>query len=348
MKDNVIYYPYTHVPNNSSWFNQIVLYWDDVYSINPHGKSFKPYMQKLIDYKLVKAINLPSDIDTSIDYDNFLEYVDNPKYPVPHDINLVNWDNAEKLFHQKFDENELIAKGLIERGLAKKHHIDYKIEPYTANLYMLFLAGVIGKNKEYEATPITNTQSKLSYNDPSSHLRKNSSINKNHYTILEDIFPVPCAKEVIKTESISKFKNKNYELLSNFRKYVESGIIKIENTKNPDKRKDKEERFKIESELIKKDISEKMKANEWKNIIRKNWWMFGLHTAILGISFITKDTSGYELLHASELAGESILKSINKIKKDKKLRQNPLAYAVVASKNFTLKDCNPSTSSVSW
>lgn len=348
MKDNVIYYPYTHVPYNSRWFNQIVLYWDDVYSINPHGKGFKPYMKELIDYELVNPINLPGDMDTYIDYDNFLDYVDNPGYPVPHDVKLVNWNNAQKLFHQKFDKNESIAKGLIDRGLAKKSDLDYKVEPYTANLYMLFLAGVIGKNKEYDATPITDTQSKLSYSDPSSHHGKKPTINKKHYTILEDIFPVPCGQAGIKTKSIYKFKKDNHELLSNFRKYVERGIRKIENTKNPEKRKDKENRFKIESELIKKDISEKMEANEWKNIIRSNWWMFGLHTAILGISLITKDTSGSILEHASALAGESLLTSINKIKKDKKLRQNPLAYAVVASKNFKLKDCNPSTSSVIW
>lgn len=347
MKDNVIYYPYTHVPYNSRWFNQIVLYWDDVYSINPHGKGFKPYMEKLIKYELVNPIYLPGDADTYIDYNNFLEYVDNPDYPVPHDAKLINWDNAQKLFHQKFDMNESIAKGLIDRGLAKKYDLDYRVEPHTANLYMLFLAGVIGKNKEYDAIPITNTQSRLSYNDPSIPLGK-STINKKYYTILEDIFPVPCGQAGIKTESIYNFKKNNYELLSDFRKYVEKKIGEIENTKNPEKRKDKEICFKIESELIKKDISEKMKANEWKNVIRSNLWMFGFHTALMGKSLITKGMNDSILEHALLLAGESLKISYNKIKTDKMLRQNPLAYAVVASRNFKLKDCKPSTSSVIW
>ncbi|GAH86528.1 unnamed protein product, partial [marine sediment metagenome] len=158
MANKVIYFPYIRVPQNE-WFTRVLLYWDKVGSIVPHDYIYNPdhlgkYMQELIKAELVKQI-IPMNYIHSIPRfkEAFIELIDRNQI-INHAHKITKESNETFLIHiEKLDN---IAGELCDRGLAEPVNYPwYNVEKVTANLFMAYLAAVLGELSEIDMAPIT-------------------------------------------------------------------------------------------------------------------------------------------------------------------------------------------------
>ena len=155
---NVIYFPYIRVPQDE-WFTRVLLYWDKIGSIVPMDYVDDPsklgkYMYNLVQEGLVKQI-IPHQYVHDIPNftEAFLQYVDNPNYPVLQGVIERKRVPTIPVHMEKLGP---IGDELCQRGLARQQDWRwYNIEDYTANQFMAYLAASLGKIPEIESEPIT-------------------------------------------------------------------------------------------------------------------------------------------------------------------------------------------------
>ena len=169
MERNAIYFPYMSVPKNR-WFTQLLLYWDQVHSIIPRQYADQPsslnsYMESLIDTKLVNPLKPGKYIHRIPRFtEAFLEYIDALKRPASKDPHLIEKVDTYELHVEKMGD---IPEGLCERGLARRIDYDrYEVERSTADQFMAYLAGSLGRLPEIRSDPVTDERINLNSFDP--------------------------------------------------------------------------------------------------------------------------------------------------------------------------------------
>jgi hypothetical protein len=336
MKSNVIYYPYMRMPNDE-WFSQVALYWDKLYTMTTsyHSNSWKfpgTYEEKLVRSKLVETINIKEHLGERDKLEKFLEYVDSPDYPIPHDKN--KWEASERMFHEKMEWDSEIFRGLRERGLVSERAIDgwYEVEAYTAKQYMAYLAAAIGEDREINANAITDRQANLE-SFIESNEQKNAPEKKTIQVsniVLNKILPSPGGRA--DPELIARFKKNNQEELFNFREHLQHQIRQIAAIDDHEDQKDSIEYLIKEEQTNINELEEKMKANGWRNIIRNNWKT--LSVPLVGVA-LSPFTGGLSLL--STLYGYGAFTVDEHFKKKNKselFRKDKHFYLVSAKHEF--------------
>ena len=185
-------------------------------------------MDKLINNELLEKKDVREGFVNNKNYESFLEYIDGPDSPVSHelqDLDKINWENAITIFNEKMVHNPEIEKGLYERGLLRRQDGDYKVESTTAKLCMAYLAGVIGENKEVNATPITNSELNFPSFTSSTFQKDPNPIYKIHRNLLDSMLPAPL--KPVTPENIAKFKYRYNDQLTTFRNNLETKIEHI-------------------------------------------------------------------------------------------------------------------------
>ena len=342
MKSNVIYYPDLRMPK-SEWFSQVALYWDKLYTMTTsyHRSEWiipNSYEEKLVKSNLVETIDIQEHLGERDKLEKFLEYVDHPDYPIPHDKN--KWEASEKMFYEKMEYDSEILRGLRERGLVSERAINgwYEVESYTAKQYMAYLAAAIGEDSEINANAITDRQVNLkSYIETNE--QKNSPEKKTIQVsniVLNKILPSPGGN--VDPELIARFKKNNQEELSNFREYLQHQIRHIAEMKDPENQKDSIEYLIKEEQSNIKELEEKMKANGWRNVILNN--LTTLVVSILPLA-ATLSSPTTELVKEASLlftVMQNGLKGIDnytqKKKIDKFLKEDKHFYLVSAKQEF--------------
>ena len=209
MNRNVIYYPYIRVPQNE-WFTRVLLYWDQVFSVVPMDYASNPstlgeYMDDLIQEDLVIPIVPGQYIHEIPNFTKaFLDYVDSPNYPVTQ---LINNRRRLKTFDVAMEKLDNIGEELIKRGLARKYYGCYRIEAYTANQFMAYLAAILGKTPDIQSKPITDTKQNLVSFAPHTGGKLYQDIDETRTIILKDILPAPSG--YINPIELANFKKDN-------------------------------------------------------------------------------------------------------------------------------------------
>jgi len=332
-KRNVIYFPYMRVPENE-WFTRVLLYWDNIYTIVPQeaeSNIMRGHMLGLGTEGLIKTINPEAYIGKISQFSEaFLDLVDSPEYPLPSDPHLRRAMPTTLIHTDKMGLGVIDKLG--QRGLAEwrveNDLIWAKVEFHTADLYMAYLAAKLGQLPEFRSAPITDQGRSLALFAPKDQQKKDwdREFDDMRTVVLNNVLPAPSGG--IDPGKIAGFKRENATLLSRFRNKVESALIDAAQIDDSELRKREIENFILQAEDDVRDLSEAMKAKNWKNITTGRLLAYsvaglGIASSILGGSLI-----------GAVIAALSLGKTFNEVRKDSKatdiLKSNYAAYAVVA------------------
>lgn len=334
VKNNLLYYPYINLPENT-WLTRMLLYYDQVGTITPpiyrrYPNKFMPYTLDLIKENLVVQV-FPSEYVYGIEgfAESFEEYIeslgedlifrrrafrkqDNPFRP-----------NRVKIHVSKM---EPLCDYLVRNRLAQKADNQwYDVEDSTALDFMSYLAAMIGKVDEAGFIPITDEVFPLNrlVKSISSDASLEDKTGKIRTQLLDDLFPAP-AKQV-KAIDILRFKERHGDKLSAFRNHIESTIIDILNITDNDLRK---RRIALSIQKAKEDIEEiidTMREHGWVTIACANFYALLSEIPVIGVPLkITQKVY--------KAATDSYSTRVNMVK------ETPLLYAAVARKELLLKN----------
>jgi len=329
MKKNVIYFPYIRVPQNE-WFTRVLLYWDKIYSIVPIEFANKPsklgrYMYNLVQEDLVKLITPHQYIYKIPNFNEaFLEYVDNPKYPVKQgEINKKGVETSSV----HIEKMGPIGDELCKRGLSIREDWQwYSIESFTANQFMAYLAASLGQLSEIKSDPITDNNQNLVSFKP--HYLKDEKIfeaDKVRTIILNNILPAPSGG--VNPKKLAEFKNDYSKELNQFRKKIESLLRKAATIDDPLYRSEMIKQYITKVKYDMDELSTLMKSRGLKKItLTKLFAYLALAFELIGASF-----NPVEPLHVVALAFRAG-SAISEIIQNAKSRYT--AYAVLAQKKL--------------
>ncbi|CAM3888436.1 hypothetical protein GCM10009865_22160 [Aeromicrobium ponti] len=272
--NKILYFPSISIPK-SQWLMGSLFYWDKVGSIVPLEFLNKPnllgeHTRKLVEAELIEQVvpeqhlwNVPNFEDA------FLEFIDNN--PVFCSISklgrlgLIGQDGVIRTTTEiHMGKLRSLGHQLEQRGLATKGRGSwYTVESYTASNFMTYLATVLGTLTEYR--PLTDSYNELSYFLPNVRKKNTRDLLKEQLRarIIEKVLPVPSSVE--DPYDIYRFKEKHYDKLTRFRRYVEEFILNLELL--PENQID--ERIQLFSENSGyeiRDISDTMKTFKWRMI----------------------------------------------------------------------------------
>lgn len=334
MVRNVIYFPYIRVPQ-SEWFTRVLLYWDQVGSIVPFEYVQSPglgkFMEALIAEDLLRQISPGAHID-EIPYfsEAFLEYVDNPEYPVHRGILRTKKVPTFAVHMEKLGP---IGDELCNRGFAYLENYPwYNIETYTANQFMAYLAATLGRLPEINSEPTTDATRNLNSFMPQYHPegRLSQELDKLRTLVLKDILPAP--KGGIAPKKIAKFKSDYKKELTRFRNNVESFLITASAIEDQRHRDKSIEQFIVKTRNEVTELEELMNAKGWRNITLGRFLAYSTATLGLAVAITTGGLLG--VVAAAFGAGSAIYTTIRNAKATNALEGRYAAYAVLAQKEL--------------
>lgn len=266
MADKVLYFPYIRVPQNK-WFTRALLYWDEVGSIVPSEYVKNPeglgkYMGALIQEGQVKPV-MPGDYVSHVPRfeEAFLNMIDkNPTISERRGIALAKHETTQ-IHIEKFSS---LVYTLSDMGLAREVGPPWwEMESLTADLYMTYLASVLGKTEDLQMEPITDrTQSLSVYSASPEKISKPFNIFRDlRMRVVQNILPAPDTG--IPVLDLVKFKDRHRDLLSRFRRHIESSLIRIARDSDEEMRTE-------EARIFEEDLKEQM--DNILALMRKRQW----------------------------------------------------------------------------
>jgi len=312
-----------------------LLYWDEVGAIVPSEYINDPqqlgtYMRELVKEQLVTQLVPGMYLYNLRNFaTSFIQYIDNNYRPHPFQYRIP-W---VKVHMEKLRE---VGDLLVDRNLARENPGDsgawYEVEPRTANMFMAYLAAVLGQlvsgDRYY---PITDNEKLLNPFIPHGRFKKDANIARK--VILEGVLPSPISS--IQPGRLAEFKAKYNRELKAFRREIEGRVSEIATIE------DKGARI-YRLDQIKGDLQEMVDEIYSRMTEEKKWPMvtFGDFCAIAGSA-----VSGYKTILDKDLtfglvaAGFGLAPAVfNAFKgSDIKLEDKPLAYAAIARRQFATK-----------
>jgi len=313
---------YIQVPNNS-WFSNILLYWDRVYSIVPleyysYPTLLEDHTRTLIKENLLKPLHPAYYIEKIPDFETrFLAIAD--KQNSHHNDTTTTRVHIEKLGS--------LSNELIERGYAKRLEYPwFSVKRNIANQFMLYLATELGKLNQIHAKPVTD---ELIHNEVCQIREKRQhklelTISQIRPPILKQLLPSPI--EEIEPRAILSFKEDHGDLLVKFRGAIEDKLIDLAALPE-DTRDDAISLFIEEKKTQMNELRQLMDDRGWRT---KLWDVAGYSIASLGAAYtvlkgepsIIGPTFGFSSLIFKYLGQKN------------RMVPNDMAYAVLAEKRF--------------
>ncbi|QGQ44751.1 DUF6236 family protein [Metabacillus sediminilitoris] len=345
--DKILYFPSISIPK-SQWLMGSLFYWDKVGSIVPLEFLKKPnllgeHMRKLVEVELIEQVVPEQHLWNVPNFEEaFIDFIDNTSAFCPISklgrLGLIGQDGVIRTTTEiHMGKLRSLGHRLEQRGLATKGRGSwYTVEGYTASNFMTYLATVLGTITEY--TPLTDSYNELSYFLPNVEKENTREVLKEQLRtrIIENVLPVPAYIE--DPYDIYRFKEKHYDKLTRFRRYVEESILNLELL--PEYQV--EEKLKIFAENSRDEIryiSESMKSFKWRMI---NFATF-CSIASPALSLV-KGISEDSILDTTSatvgiLGAVGVALSTEKIKE---IERQPLAYAAIIERQFNRQSSNSS------
>ena len=236
MRNRVLYFPYIRVPR-SRWLTQLLLYWDEVSSIVPYEyiqrpESLGPYMHALVREGLVVQVLPGAHIYRVPRFDSaFQAYLEGLGPEVEQRRRRFKGGATFNVHVEKMRE---VSETLVALRLARQARYPwYEVEKDTADDFMSYLATILGRLPEVDASPITDNAAYLR-RLARSGVRKDAienQLDSLRLTLLDAVLPVP--DRVIAPSEIREFKTRHQRALGDFRRRVEREIIQAAGIPNP-------------------------------------------------------------------------------------------------------------------
>jgi len=334
MSNSVIYYPYINVPENE-WFVRTLLYWDSVSSIVPAELAFNPhklsvFMGNLVNNELVKTV-IPSDYirKKPLFSSAFIDLLDR-KMGDSHFQGDLTFKNTRRIHIEKMEE---IAEELVRRHIAKLYEYPYYyVEKETADIFMAYLACIIGNSRKNPMEPITDQHAQLSLFNKNFELSKQESdFISMRWSVLESILPGPTGDQ-FDIKKIIEFKENHSRLAQKFRLHIEKILINISTIEDENTKKRKYALFmeELDSEI------EEIKAaleNYWSSIRWGTVWSVIPPSVKVSAKVIMKDWQGI-ISHFPTLVNAILNAFRSESSIQKRILENPLSYAALAQKKL--------------
>lgn len=263
--ETALYFPYIEVPD-STWFTQILLYWEKAATIVPDEAYAKVglsrSMRELNDTGLLDFVQ-PSRSLPGLLQESFFSFLEEYQLPHPPGDEVYAPMHEEKM-------NDSIIHELHQRGLARQKSDPfygwYDVEETVANTYMAMLAAAIAGERAAagnQTTPITDRPELLSYmGSPAGTAEQ--IFDRLRYSIIA-LMPVPAGP--VSAVELVKFKKDHGEELQHLRDDLDSRIISVAGNPDEDLRKRAAGIVtrNIQREL--NDLKAKMEARRWPQIV---------------------------------------------------------------------------------
>jgi hypothetical protein len=271
MADKVLYFPYIRVPKNV-WFTRVLLYWDEVGSIVPSEYIHRPenlgiYMRELVQAELIKPV-LPSHYTHEIPRfrEAFLEMVDQNQIITDRRGLALERNETFRIHIEK--SGDALTEALYDRGLARPAEYPwFEVEKLTADLFMAYLASVLGKLKDLQMDPITDRADALSVfsKSPQNILDPITLVDQLRISVLEGVLPAPAGE--ISVYELANFKDRHSDLLPRFRRRIESFLINAALISDKNLRDYKVRLFRDELIEGRNEIQARMHERKWPRIL---------------------------------------------------------------------------------
>lgn len=341
MDDSVLYFPYIRIPR-SPWFTRVLLYWNEVGSIVPseyqrQRTRLGPYMHDLVDAGLVKEV-VPSEHDSAVPEfrSAFLKLADENSCILEQRGRASGHHNTSRIHIEKM-LGRYLAGDLVDRGLASPAEYPWwDVEETTANLFMGYLASVLGKLDSLRMCPITDQPRVLSVfsQTPQHILNKRSLVEQLRMAILTDILPSP--DYAVPVEELLDFKQSHSDLLPRFRRHIETFIMDLSGIADAEERDYRMRVFREQSVEQVDEIVSKMNERRWRRIV------FGDICGIVAAAIpgVASAATGNPVLSLAALPGlvhatYSAFQGKSRIQKE--ILSDPLAYAAYAGRRFPVQ-----------
>lgn len=336
MLDKVLYFPYMRVPDNE-WFTRVLLYWDEVGSIIPYWyvdrpERLGPRMAKLVESGLVKHINPPLYIRLIPQFDQaFLQFIDaNPTIAARRGVPL----DQQQTFRIHIEKLGSIAAGLCERGLAKpyKEYSWYEVEDFTARQFMAYLAAALGRVEELGYVPATDDAQSLAVlsSEPEGRMAMLALRERLRVSILQGVLPAPTGG--VHVAELSKFKSRYGDQLGRFRRHVESLILGIAESRDPEIGR---ERVHLAQQELRDQVEElqaRMRERNWPRISKGTLCSLVAGTVASTAAIATGNVPGA----AAGLIGIAgvVYNAFTGSPQQQEIMRSPLAYAALAQERL--------------
>jgi uncharacterized protein DUF6236 len=228
--ETALYFPYIRVPE-TSWFTQVLLYWDNAASIVPsemydhvneidYTNEIGEYMHELIEKRLVRPIS-PDEFRYGQAFNaGFLELLHS--YDLPKlQLESGNWT---RLHRGKF--NRRTFEEMERRGVATRLRNMlwwYAVESRTAELYMNYLVGAVCKTTKH-FFPVTDTGASLRHL-ARPLLQPAGQLAEMRYVAITQALPVP--SRVVPPGEIADFKQRYSDQLRRLRIYLNGHLADL-------------------------------------------------------------------------------------------------------------------------
>lgn len=248
MRTKALYFPYINLPDNN-WLYLMLLYWDQLSSIVPSAyiynpEELSPHMPTLMREGLVIPVHPQDFLHDMTDFDKpFLSYI-------RHHIRRRQVKNVDPRERVSIHIEKLgkVADELVDLHLATPAEYPwFEMDPWVANVFMSYLASVIGSLPEIDSAPVTNDAAcfRLLGGYQGGVYPERVRLRQ---LVLEELFPFP--KGQLTLNKVVKFKEKYGNELARFRNRIEGLCIELANVPA----QDREEQRQIKTAELKDEI----------------------------------------------------------------------------------------------
>lgn len=231
--ETALYFPYIRVPK-SSWFTQVLLYWDQAATIVPDDmqrdlEALDPYTRELCEAQLLRLLAPEEDL-WQLNHESFeqgfLQLLDDARAaPVGATRSRLHIGKMSVgLFSQLKD------RGLATHDAGPGWGMWYQVETSTADRYMAYLAAVMS-GKMPNTLPVTNRRESIAtLGGP--HRSVEQRLATLRYAVITEALPSPSA--AVRPSELRAFKEKNAEKLTRCKLHLDGVLADIAAADDPE------------------------------------------------------------------------------------------------------------------
>jgi hypothetical protein len=302
--DTALYFPYIRVPQ-TTWFTQVLLYWDDAGSIVPTGiqddqHELGHYTSELMHEGLLRSV-LPEEVlrwNFGAFNEGFLGLLETHR-----PLGNVDAGQAQLIHEEKMSQT--IYRDLEVRGLARRlthSHGWWLVELSTAALYMGYLTGAMS-GADNDLFPVTDSVEAMAFlGQPGPSIA--SQLKSLQYEALSQALPAP--SRPVSAAQLRDFKEQHGDDLKRLRRHLNGQLARIAAIDDPDLREATKDGIFQEIEDDVARLREQMSRRHWPRIIFVG--VAGVLAAAMGTAGAIL-TPGGALIHGLEIGSTAIAMS---------------------------------------
>lgn len=229
MANAALYFPYIEVPDRPELV-RVLLYWDELGSIVPLSVEHQDRTRELVAAGLVRRVD-PEEYYWDEEFagfkEEFLELVDA--------LPLTGHAAADPVPIHREKAMWQLWRELGKRRLARPSDSSWmEVRAPVAALFMAYLAGRLSRVETLDMHPITDRSDYFQSLVPTPAVDTAALFDELRGAVIRGVLPAP--REPIDVRDLADFKERNWALLGDFRRNVESRLLECARERDPELR----------------------------------------------------------------------------------------------------------------